>query len=275
VRSLVDVGPLELRARRAALALRQARRLASWAWSPSEWRAPELGHAASFPHRVYETSIPIARDDAAAHPLLERGKRINVALAAPRFDGVVVSPHAPLSFWRALGRVTAARGFAWGMELRSGCVVPALGGGICLLSNALFEMAARLGWTILERHGHSLDAGQIVGMDATVLWPHVDLRVAPASGRARLRVRVVRDALVLEVFADAPLRVRAVHLKVIEGRAQAPFRARTVVRTIDGTSEIIARDRKRVLEASERTRNCITCDETACHARVVVVGGAK
>jgi vancomycin resistance protein VanW len=272
VRSLADVGSLELRARRAVLAARQARRLASWAFAPGKWRAPELAGEAPFPHRVYEASIPIARADAAAHPILERGKRANVALAAPRFDGVVVSPNAPLSFWRALGRVTAARGFVWGMELRSGCVVPALGGGICLLSNALFEMAARLGWTILERHGHSLDAGQIADLDATVLWPHIDLRVAPASGRARLGMRVVRDAVVLEVFADAP-RARQVRLHVIEGRAEAPYRARTVMRTVDGASEIIARDRKRALDASERTRNCLTCDETDCHARVAV--GAK
>jgi vancomycin resistance protein VanW len=239
-----------------------------WALGPEKWRAPELGEAAAFPHRVYEARVSIARSDDAAHPLFERGKRVNVALAAPCFDGVVVSPSAPLSFWRALGRITAARGFMWGMELRSGCVVPALGGGICLLSNALFEMAARLGWTILERHGHSLDAGQLSTLDATVLWPHVDLRIAPASESARLGVRVAGDALLLEVHADAPRR-RAVHLAVIDGHAQAPFRERTVERTIDGTREIIARDRKRVLDASERTRNCLTCDEPACHARVV------
>jgi vancomycin resistance protein VanW len=260
------MGLLELRARRAVLAARQARRLVSWAWEPG-WRAPEIADAATLPHRVYEKTIAIARSD--GHPVLERGKHTNVALAAPRFDGVIVSPHAPLSFWRALGRVTAARGFVWGMELRSGCVVPALGGGICLLSNALFEMAARLGWNILERHGHSLDAGQVGDLDATVLWPHVDLRIAPPSGRARLAVRVLEGELVIEAFADTP-RVGAVHLRVIEGRAEAPFRARTIVRTIDGSTEVIARDRKRVLEANERTRNCLTCDETACHARVAV-----
>jgi len=130
-------------------------------------------------------------------------------------------------------------------------------------------MAARLGWNIFERHGHSLDAGQLADMDATVLWPHVDLRIAPATGRARIDARVAGDSLVLQVFADTP-RARSVHLRVVEGKAQAPYRSRTVIRTIDGSPEVIARDRKRVLDASERTRNCLTCDEMACHARVVV-----
>jgi vancomycin resistance protein VanW len=257
---------LELRARRVVLAIRQAKRLAAWA----AWPAPRLADEGSFPHRVYVRAIPIARDDDAAHPLLERGKLTNLALAAPCFDGIIVSPDAPLSFWRALGRVTAARGFEWGMELRAGCIVPALGGGICLLSNALFEMAARLGWTIVERHGHSLDAGlPSDGLDATVLWPHVDLRVAPRSGEHRLAVNVREGRLHLDVHA----RERSghvVHLAVVAQPAPAPYRASTVVRTIDGKREVIARNNKRVLRESERSRNCLTCDETACHARVAI-----
>ena len=271
MRSLRDVGFVELRARRLALALRQARRLAAWTVEPSRWAAPRVGDAADFPHRVYERTIPIARDDRAAHPVLERGKLTNVALAAPCFDGIVVTEDAPLSFWRALGRVTAARGFEWGMELRAGCIVPALGGGICLISNALFEMAARLGWNILERHGHSLDAGLAAepGLDATVLWPHVDLRVAPASGSARLEVRVRNGRLHVAAFAKDQ-HARAVHLTLVREPAPEPFRASTIVRTIDGTREIIARDRKRVVRESERARNCLTCNEDACHARVRV-----
>ena len=31
--------------------------------------------------------------------------------------------------------------------------MPSIGGGICLVSNALFAMAVRVGWSILERHG--------------------------------------------------------------------------------------------------------------------------
>src|SRR5687768_4518213 len=153
---------MELRhASRASLLLRrirvasfQAKRLARWVVEPT-FAAPErtvpVGPIAQ------ALRIPIARSG--ADPRLEAGKRHNVRLAATAFHGVVIAPDAPLSFWRVLGPATEARGFAWGMELRSGCAVPAVGGGLCLLSNALFALAVELGWTIHERHGHSMALG--------------------------------------------------------------------------------------------------------------------
>ena len=40
-----------------------------------------------------------------------------------------------------LGRITARKGFVLGREIREGCVVPTVGGGICQLSNALATAA--------------------------------------------------------------------------------------------------------------------------------------
>jgi vancomycin resistance protein VanW len=227
-----------------------------------------------FPHLVYEERIPIGRTDSGAEPVLEQGKRVNLALAAPYFDGITAAPDSPLSFWRTLGRISARRGYRYGMELRGGCIVPALGGGICLLSNALFEMAARLGWQIIERHGHSMDAGipprGLWGLDATVLWPHVDLRIAPSRGAARLRVRVAGDELRLAVEAEASPEPQ-VDLSTSEERYEAPFRSNVIVRAIGGgRSEVIAVNRKRVLRGSEQQRSCVTCVETSCRDRVVL-----
>lgn len=143
-------------ARRTQLA---GRRLAAWALQPGRWTRPVLAPPAeAFAHDLYDVRVPLLRRDPAADPRLEAGKRVNVALAACAFDGLLLTPAQPLSFWRTLGRVTPEAGFQLGMELRGGCIVPTVGGGVCLLSNALFAMAARLGWAVLERHGHSLEA---------------------------------------------------------------------------------------------------------------------
>jgi vancomycin resistance protein VanW len=266
---------------RARLTACAARRLLAWRVFPAQWPAPRMSPAAppaapsavAFPHLVYEERIPIARSDAAANRLLEQGKQINVALAAPHFDGIVVAPDSPLSFWRALGRITARRGYRYGMELRGGCIVPALGGGICLLSNALFAMAARLGWTILERHGHSMDAGMAGrepwGLDATVLWPHVDLRIAPKHGAARLRMRAADGELRIAVEAEGNLR-SAIQLVSVDEREDASFRHNLIVRTMDGREEVIAENDKRVLRGAEPRRTCLSCGETSCKARVVL-----
>src|SRR3954470_5652647 len=169
---------VDYRLRRAGLS---AARLMNWVVS-NQWSKPVYGGKGNG-HKVAEIIVPISRPDAFAHPALEQGKRRNLELAVPQFDGLLLTPERTLSFWRVLGRASQNRGFSWGMELRGGCVTPAIGGGLCLLSNAIFELAVRAGWKIIERHGHSLEAVPPAAgnapLDATVAWPDVDLVVAP------------------------------------------------------------------------------------------------
>lgn len=256
--------------------------------------------ASEFPHLVYSCEIPLLRDDPGVDPLLDRGKRHNVALAAPYFDGLVIAPDRPFSFWRSLGRITGARGFRHGMEVRGGCIVPALGGGICLLSNALFRMASELGWAILERHGHTMEAAPPLpsqpsvcrgarvrgassdsipwGMDATVFWPHVDLRFAPVFGRARIGAAISGDALTLVAHADAPMAdidvtfesagdqiTRAGEARQRRNRVVRQIACRTTGRVV--ARDVIAENRKRLLSNAGQRRNCLTCEELGCRAR--------
>ncbi len=116
---------------------------------------------------------------------LEAGKIHNLRLAARAFDGVYVPPGGELSFWAQLGRPTARRGFAVGRELRQGCLIPSVGGGLCQLSNALFDAAQQAGLPITERHAHSqIVPGSLAvqGRDATVFWNYVDLRFRAPRG---------------------------------------------------------------------------------------------
>jgi vancomycin resistance protein VanW len=269
---------------RARLRAHQALRIGRWVLESRRWREPELHSPAihpAVPHLVYERRIPIARGDAHADPVLEAGKRKNVALAAPRFDGLYLAPDRPLSFWRALGRVSEARGFTWGMELRGGCVVPAIGGGLCLVSNALFELAARAGLDILERHGHSIEAvpplpGALIGLDATVAWPHVDLVLAPSSGAARLGLRVDGDHLVATLHASQPLAARydlvATDERVLMENGERIRRNRIERIGYDAggavlSAQTIADNRKRMLHHEELGRSCLSCNETECADR--------
>lgn len=280
--TLASASRMSLAVRRTKVAFHQARRLLAWTAQPERWRVPALAASTDgFPYRVYEREISIARTDPGADPVLEQGKRVNLALAAPCFDGLALTPEQPLSFWRALGRVTAERGFRHGMELRGGCIVPTLGGGLCALSNALFRMACELGWNILERHGHTRDAapaeGGVWGLDATVFWPHVDLRIAPREGRARLGVIVAGERLRLRVDTTTPLRTR-VTLRGAEDHTEAAggvrVRQNRVLRVIvDQTTgrelerDVVAVNRKELVRVADQRRNCMTCGEDACHAR--------
>lgn len=287
-RTLRDKSRLEITLRDARVGLAQARRLLRWGFDDAAGRRsgrlplPDEGFSACH----YNVRVPIGRTDSAADPHFEAGKTLNLKLAAPAFDGLVFEPGRELSFWRVLGRITAARGYTAGMSLAGGCVVPALGGGICLLSNALFVMAATLGWRIHERYGHSVEVLPFIagpagsseavpwGLDATVFWPHIDLRVEPIAP-VQLTVRVEGDALRLTVMGAQPRASRCV-LTAEDDRISAQngvrFRHnRLIRRTLNTTTgrliqvECIGDNSKELRHRSDWGRSCLTCNETRCH----------
>ncbi|MDR2497973.1 MAG: VanW family protein [Tannerellaceae bacterium] len=111
---------------------------------------------------------------------LTAGKVHNLRLASARLDGIVVPAGQVFSFWKQLGRLTERRRFALGRELREGCIIPTTGGGICQLSNAIYDAASRAGLEIIERHRHTaVIAGSLaeIDRDATVFWNYIDLRL--------------------------------------------------------------------------------------------------
>lgn len=261
--------PLALSLRRAKLTGLRVRRLARWLVD-RELAPPQR----VVPHGPIAHQIRIAIARSGADLRLEAGKRHNVRLAATAFHGIVVTPGRPLSFWRALGPATQQRGFSWGMELRSGCAVPAIGGGLCLISNALFALAVELGWRILERHGHSMALGDPTALDATVAYPHIDLRVAPRAGSAMLDVTVRGDVLTVAARGQsAPLEVDLERTQHDDGRVRETRIRRRVWSDRELVEDaLIVDDRQRIPVA---LRTCLDCGEVACHARVEIPEAAR
>lgn len=139
----------------------------------------------------------------AAERRLQLGKVQNLRVAARQLHGLEIAAGAVLSFWRQLGRPLAARGYAEGRELREGCLVPTIGGGLCQLSGALYNAALQAGCEVVERHRHShpgVGTLAALGRDATIFWNYVDLRLrAPFPWRlevtlsaSRLEIRIRR-----------------------------------------------------------------------------------
>jgi hypothetical protein len=116
--------------------------------------------------------------DRAEMPLMA-GKIQNLRIAAQHLNGIEIPANQVFSFWKQIGQATRRRGFARGRELREGCIIPNVGGGLCQLSNALYDSALQANLEIVERHAHTqVVAGSLAekGRDATVFWNYVDLR---------------------------------------------------------------------------------------------------
>lgn len=110
---------------------------------------------------------------------LVAGKIHNLRLAIQRLDGVEIHAGELFSFWKQLGRAGRMGGYVVGRELREGCIIPNIGGGLCQMSNALYDAAMQAGFEIVERHAHTqVIAGSLAekGRDATVFWNYIDLR---------------------------------------------------------------------------------------------------
>jgi hypothetical protein len=142
---------------------------------------------------------------------LTAGKIQNLRAALRGIDGIEVPVGQVFSFWKQVGRATRRRGFVAGRELREGCLVASVGGGLCQLSNALYEAAEQAGFSIVERHGHSRvvpGSRARLGRDATVFWNYVDLRFR-SDRPFRVEARLTRNTLEVVLrgagsAADAP-----------------------------------------------------------------------
>lgn len=132
----------------------------------------------------------------ASEKRLQFGKVQNLRVSAAAFNAIEVPANQIWSFWRQLGRTTARKGFAIGRELREGCLIPTMGGGLCQISGAIYNAALEAGLEIVERHAHSHPGvGNLaaVGRDATVFWNYVDLRLrAPFPWRLEVELSSTR-----------------------------------------------------------------------------------
>lgn len=205
---------------RAKVTLLQLRRHAEDA---TTGRAPRhrRGSALASAPVLAESRSPLWAEGNAAERELQAGKVQNLRVALRRLDGLEVAAGAIFSFWRQVGRTTARKGYARGRELREGCLVPNVGGGLCQLSNALYDAALGAGCEIVERHAHTrVVPGSLAeaGRDATVFWNYVDLRWR-AGAPLRLECFLTGDELVVRLRGGRAARPAFVPSLVNIGRA--------------------------------------------------------
>jgi vancomycin resistance protein VanW len=205
-------------------------------------RQPEPGRLASlFDHRVCEVVQEIKGS------AFVEGKLANIRLGARRLHGVVLAPGETFSFWKLIGRPTAAAGFAMGRTIRGGAVAGELGGGLCQLSGIVYEAGLRAGLVPVERYPHSRDlyaeADRFtpLGLDATVVWPYKDLRLAnPFSVPVQFRLHLEEASITASVHA--PMARAAATLDVARIDHDG-WRAVRVIRHLEsGDAELLSDD---------------------------------
>ncbi len=141
------------------------------------------------------------------------GKIHNLRVAIRQLNGVEIPTGAVFSFWAQIGRPSRFRGYVKGRELRQGCIVPTIAGGLCQLANALYQAAVDAELEIVERHRHSTivsGSDAEIDRDATIFWNYVDLRFR-SNQPLRIEAELTGDTLVV--------RLRGTHVETAPDRS--------------------------------------------------------
>ena len=105
----------------------------------------------------------------------------NIKLGAHLVDHTRLKPGQIFSLRRALGNATIKRGFGEGPVIKHGITTTTVGGGLCLVSSILFNVALLANLKILEKYSHGTDLwGEDrfvgLGLDATYAYGILDLK---------------------------------------------------------------------------------------------------
>lgn len=131
--------------------------------------------------------------------ILTAGKIENLRIAVQKLNGLEVGANEVFSFWKHIGNPNYGQGYVIGREIREGCIVPTIAGGLCQLSNALYDAALRANFEIVERHKHTkVIKGSLAekDRDATVKWNYLDLRFK-SSFDFRIEIELTSDHLIV------------------------------------------------------------------------------
>ncbi len=105
-------------------------------------------------------------------------RNYNLKLAASKLNGYVLQPGAEFSFNEAVGARTEKEGYKIAGVITAGEMVDGLAGGTCQISTTLHGAAFFAGLGVVNATPHSRPSTYVdMGLDATVVYPHVDLKL--------------------------------------------------------------------------------------------------
>ena len=103
---------------------------------------------------VYRHNSLIRRKLGNTDLALQENKAVNLSLAAPRVNNILIRPGETFSFWKLVGRDDARHGYMEGLTIAHGRPSRGIGGGLCQFTNLIHWMVMHSDLTIVEHHHH-------------------------------------------------------------------------------------------------------------------------
>lgn len=136
----------------------------------------------SLPYCIHSTKASMINTYTGFDIRYQYNKAFNLKLLSKQFDHIIISPGQILSFNYLSKNADATTAYKDGLVLVNDDIVIGYGGGLCQLSNMIYEAALHTPLTILKRAGHTsqhlYDPNiTLQGIDATVSYGFADLQI--------------------------------------------------------------------------------------------------
>ena len=165
------------------------------------------------PVLVYSHNSLIRRKLGNVDLQLQENKAVNLSIAAPEVNRIVIKPGETFSFWKLVGSPSEKNGYKTGLTIASGKPSKDIGGGMCQFTNLIHWMILHSPLDIVEHHHHDgvdlfPDFGRVVpfGTGTSILYNYKDYRIKNNTNQPfQLIVYTTEEYLCGELRTTQPL----------------------------------------------------------------------
>lgn len=136
------------------------------------------------PVTVYKHNSLIRRKLGNVDLTLQDNKAVNLSIAAPKINKIVINPGEVFSFWWLVGAPSEKNGYKTGLTIAGGKPSKDIGGGMCQFTNLIHWMVLHSPLDVVEHHHHDgvdlfPDFNRVVpfGTGTSILYNYKDYRV--------------------------------------------------------------------------------------------------
>lgn len=149
---------------------------------------------------VYEHKSLIRRVLGNVDMTLQNNKAVNLSIAAPKINGVIIKPGEVFSFWKLVGNPSAKYGYKEGLTISNSTISSDVGGGMCQFTNLIHWMILHSPLEITEHHHHDgfdlfPDFGRQIpfGTGTSISYNYIDYRVKNNTDKTFQLITYVTD----------------------------------------------------------------------------------
>lgn len=106
------------------------------------------------PCMVFEHKSVIRRVLSGVDEILQENKAVNLSIAAPKVNGIIIYPGEVFSFWKLVGNCNQKKGYKEGLTISNSTPSSGVGGGMCQFTNLIHWMVMHSPLDIVEHHHH-------------------------------------------------------------------------------------------------------------------------